>query len=631
MDDILSKLNKFTTEKEMYLLFKNVKFPNRGNSSFFDKNILLVATGGLLTNYEIKVEGIASLYIRFMILLKLSGKLGNIPKGNGEYSYCSNLHSFLSEIIQNENILRIDDINTRLLDEYITENIDIKKYSKVHIKRKISNFIEYLDFNIELPYFLHINEELLKSKKFIQLKKDVKNEILEKVNGIGERETYPLRDLKIIISDSINYIESYSEECLQVAKLYKSIQLLNQDKYSVIYDKLKESKTKFNEPMLKKLQNMIFSTKNKYLNDGNGKNLGRSVKELPINIVLRVVEQLEVSCVSIILLMTGMRAEELTMLDRKLVISHDEHFYLERIIYKTAETEDGEPLSMPVPEICKKALEILSELAYIKDGKKIGNIMLSALDYTKVQKVRPSRINHLLKRYCERLELNYITPHQFRHAMAFLIVHIHESEGLELARMFLGHSSIVMTLQYMAHYNNEIKEAIEELTKNESQYFVTLITEQINKNKRLFGQKGSRLMPQHRFAGQQIEDFIKLLRKGLLKLIEEQKLAIIQTPVSLCIHDLSKTEDLVCQRGFNIEDIVANGPAPSRCKGANCGNALFFEEHIEKLKSSMYTDIEPLMKERLEKNTYFMEAGGFEQDPFRKIIKEYDKYKEEGA
>lgn len=99
----------------------------------------------------------------------------------------------------------------------------------------------------------------------------------------------------------------------------------------------------------------------------------------------------------------------------------------------------------------------------------------------------------------------------------------------------------------------------------------------------------------------------------------------------MCIHDLSKPEELACQRGFNIEEIVANGPFPSRCKGPSCSNALFFEEDIKKLKNSMYTDIEPTLKKRLEQNTYFMEAGGFEQEPYRKIIKEYDKYKEEGA
>ena len=78
-------------------------------------------------------------------------------------------------------------------------------------------------------------------------------------------------------------------------------------------------------------------------------------------------------------------------------------------------------------------------------------------------------------------------------------------------------------------------------------------------------------------------------------------------------------------------NIFLNGPEPSNCKGANCSNAIFFEEHIEKLKNSVDKKIEPHLKERLEKNIYFMEAGGFEQEPFIKLIKEYDNYKDKGV
>ena len=196
--------------------------------------------------------------------------------------------------------------------------------------------------------------------------------------------------------------------------------------------------------------------------------------------------------------------------------------------------------------------------------------------------------------------------------------------------MFLGHTSITMTLQYMGYYNNELKDAIRELIKEESEFFIDEITEQIKENKNLFGENGKRLMKaKTKFSGRYANQFINTLREGLIELIKNQKLAIIQTPVSLCMHDLSKPEELMCQQGFNLEEIVANGPAPERCKGANCSNALFFEKHIEELKKKMYFKIEPSLKKRLEKNTYFMDAGGFEQDSYRKVIKEYDNYKKE--
>lgn len=65
------------------------------------------------------------------------------------------------------------------------------------------------------------------------------------------------------------------------------------------------------------------------------------------------------------------------------------------------------------------------------------------------------------------------------------------------------------------------------------------------------------------------------------------------------MHDLSKPEELACQRGFNFNEIILNGPAPSRCKEANCSNSLFFEEHIEKLKEIMKYEL----KSRLERKT----------------------------
>ena len=339
---------------------------------------------------------------------------------------------------------------------------------------------------------------------------------------------------------------------------------------------------------------------------------------------------MEVSCIAVALMLMGMRVGELFALERKLILSEDEHFNLTRIVYKTAATEDGETLTMPIPGIGVKALKFLSKLATIKDGKNTGPLVLIPIETRRPTPSRTNRANTLINRYCDRLGISTPpTPHQFRHAMAFLIVHINEKDGLELARMFLGHTSINMTLQYMGHYNNELKEAIKELTKDESELMVNVITNEIRNNKKMFGKNGERLSPKHKFTGIQADEFIKLLRKGLLKLIEEQKLAIIQTPVCLCMHDLSEPETMACQIGFNINEIAANGPAPSNCKGANCASAIFFEEHVEKLKKEVYEDIEPKLRARLEENTYFMQSGGFENEPYRRIIKEYDEYKEE--
>ena len=631
----LDGLKKCITIRDVENTFKDQKFNNKGESCFFDNSIALVGSGNVLTNAVVKVDGFSGLLFRLTVFLKLAGNLGSKPQNSGEVTYFNQLQSFYIDISNIKNIETIDDIDSNLIDEYIKLQFEKGNkakttYTKLGFVTEITHFADKL----ELPYLLNFDDNLLKNSiEYKKLKKQRTKEAQEASLLANAKQPYPLEKLKVIISESIEFIEKYSYEILEISKLYMSSKGGYANKiYIESYEYFKRTEIDFTEPRLKEIQDKVQSSKHKYKNY-KSKNLGRNpeISNAP-KIMLDTIWELEVSCVSIVLMLTGMRVGELCTLNRNLKITQDEHYNLERIVYKTASSEDGESLEMPIPSICKKALEVLSELSKIKDSENNSSIILSPIEQSNIKPVRTSRINQMLIRYCEKLGLDkVIAPHQFRHAMAFLIVHIHESEGLELARMFLGHSSIVMTLQYMGNFNNEIKDAIWELQQEESEQLVGAITEQIQNNKKLFGENGKRLMPNHRFAGQQVDEFVKLVRKGLMNLIEEQKLAIIQTPVSLCIHDLSKPEDLACQREFNITEIVANGPAPSRCKGANCANALFFEEHIEKLKNDTYAEIDPALKERLEQNTYFMEAGGLDQDPFRRIIKEYDKSKEETA
>ena len=632
-NNLLKELKELNTKNEFRKYFENIKFPNDGNSNFFDETIVLYQSGNILSNYKIKLDGVLDLYFRLILYLKFSRYLGNIPIGHGEYVYASNLHSILKEISKTKKIERIDEIDSEILDDYIRYNIEIKGFEAPTIIRKIHTAFETLSYGIKLPYFLQTNENLYEySKRYKKLVYE-SNEIMKhNQNNIGEKVVYSLKDMKTLISDAINYVELYKDECLEMARFYKSIVNINvKTRYNLIYKKFKESNKNYNEPTLKQIQDITKYTNNVFMSDGYLQYIkDNNLNNLNEDLIL-VVSKLEACCISIALMMTGMRREELVVLDRNLNIIQDEHFELERIVYKTAPTKYGEPLTMPIPKICKDALEILSELAQIKDGNKKGNLIVSSIEIKDTKQVSVNKINTILKRYCNRLNLpSLITPHHFRHAIAYLITHINESEGLELARLFLGHKSVKMTLQYMAYYNDEIKQVVEELRKSESEQLVDKITE-YSKYSKLFGKKANRLMPNHRFVGKQVDEFFKLLRKGLLQLIEENKLGIIQTPIALCIHDLSKPEELACQRGFNIENIFLNGPEPSNCKGANCSNAIFFEEYIEKLKNSVDKKIEPHLKERLEKNIYFMEAGGFEQEPFIKLIKEYDNYKDKGV
>lgn len=626
--DLVEELKKCTTKKDIENLFLETKFPNVGNSNFFDKSITLIDSGLKTTNFVVKLTGIIELAFRVILYLKLDGKFGSKPLKTGEKTYFSTFHTLLKDLtIINKEINIVSDLSSIDLNMYLLQKM--KEDKPATIKRKIDILKDWiLIYNDYLPYSLRLDENLLtESVEYDELIEKYKEDLasISEVNKI--KKVYPLNELKVIISNSIEYMDLYSNDIFEIASHYVSLKSYEiQKHYSISFKYLKNTTYKFKEPSLLELQKSVSQHKNMNKNVNN-----RYVKSIEYikQILRQAIERFEVSCISIVLMLTGMRVGEFTTLDRKLKITSDEHFKLERVIFKTSDIVDGDPFIMPIPSIGKKALECLSKFATIKDNGKNTNLIVSSIDVNDIKPVRTTRINHILEKYCDDLGVTQIEPHQFRHAMAFLIVHINEKDGLELARTFLGHTSIVMTLQYMGHYNNELSDAIEELTENESSEMVNLITKEIQDNRKLFGINGRRLMPNNKFMGEQVNNFVKLLRKGLLKLIEEKKLSIIQTPVCLCMHDLSKVKEMECQRGFNISKIETFGPAPSNCKGATCKSSIFFENHIEKLKKDIYKDVDPVLKARLEENSFFMESGGFENEPFRKILKEYDDYKKE--
>ncbi|TLP40433.1 tyrosine-type recombinase/integrase [Arcobacter arenosus] len=615
---ILEELKQAIDITDVNYIFRNEKFPNENGLLFSERRIFGHSSKDGDFHCHLKLDSKFETIFKTIVYLKLSGLIGNKPINSGITHWINSFQSLIYDIVSLDNkIEKVSDINSLHIDQFIEKKLlTVLPYT---VKKKIFYLKDWITFaNKYLPFFMRLNEDLLlNSKLFPELIK--KSAIQRAKESLIEnsRKSYPLELLKKMTLNAIIYIEDYKDEIVKTARYYVESKSFNlNEKYLSDYDFIINNK--FINPSIKKLKEKIVETDNK-------KNL---IKK--INIILKEeIEMSEASCILIILFLTGMRIGEFISLNRHPQITEGEHFNLKRLVYKTAPTEDGIELEMPIPEIVKKAIEILSTISNIKDNGFNKEIVTTSIKYSRVVNAKSTRIRNLIRWYAKKLNIKEkIDPHQLRHAMAFLIVHLNEKDGLELARMFLGHTSITMTLQYMGHYNRELKEAIQELTKEESERFVEKITDQIRENKKLFGENGKRLMPNHRFVGRQADDFVVLMKNGLLKLIEEQKLAIIQTPVSLCIHDLSKPEQLACQRGFNIESIVMNGPAPSRCKGANCSNALFFEEHIEKLKNDMYGNIDPELKSRLEQNTYFIEAGGFEQDPFRKIVKEYNEYKE---
>lgn len=447
--DILEKLKNCYTIQDIQELFKDIRFPNADKSLFFSDKISFIGSGLIPTNKSlIDTDNVLGLFSRLLIFLKMSGYIGKIPKNTGGLGCAGSINSVFNDLQTIKNIDSIDEVNEDMIDAYIQMNLD-KGISSITIHSKLKQVQEHHFYQtIELPMFLQLNSDIFKSnEKYIELEKAAKEAFNKVSQDIGTRVTYPLPELKKLIFYSIFYVENYSNELLDAAKFIVNTKTISASQQYTKSVKFFQKHKLFKEPILRELQKEVNKVDALYANN-KGKNKGRKLNVSSIRkSCIEAIRTLEAACISISLMMTGMRVSELTTLDRDLKITQDEHYNLQRIVYKTAATEDGEPLSMPIPEICKTALETLSMLATIKDNNTYTNIILQPIEKKEISPIRPSRINNLLNWYCEKLDLEkIITPHQFRHAMAYLIVHIHENDGLELARMFLGHTSITMTV-----------------------------------------------------------------------------------------------------------------------------------------------------------------------------------------
>lgn len=614
--------NYITNLKECYNidsiwnLMENKSFFGVENSKFQDRYISLEKPCKNLNKMDLKLKNnFLELILRLMIFFKFDQILGLIPLGSGKISYVQDVRYILKKIqylqpdITNFSELKTETIET-IIDEYYKNNN--KEISKGYLKLyKIIEFIKLTD-DI-LPTFLQLDINIiLNAKNFSDFKNDYHTEIKLKIVKKNKREPYDLSSLKTLMGYAINYIEKYAEDCIFATKLYIDInnQINKSSRNFYAYKLIKENTLyKFEEPTLKELQNNIISTHSSYLRK-NEKETNNSIKKIQ-TLLINSSKRLESCCLLILLMTTGMRKSEAILLPRYPEIKNDEYFNLKRMVYKTASTEDGFEVNMPIPEITKDAIQILSEISELKDGKKDGNLIMGSFDGN-ILGSPAQRINSLFKKISEEIGIiKHPLPHQLRHAIAFLIVHINQKNGLELARLFLGHTSITMTLQYMGHYNILIKNAITELHLNESEQLIDQVINEIKDGRELYGKKGERLTSNYQFKGSYAEEFADLLDLSLQDLIKKGKLVIIQTPICICLHDLTKAQEMTCQRGFNIKNFIGEHPISSRCEGMDCNNAIFTESHIRNLNVGV---IDTNLIKRLEKNKLFVESGGFKNN-----------------
>lgn len=617
--NILEKLPNCQNETAVIELLKDEIFPGSNNSRFIDSIINLPTTSGEYSGTEVTLSGIPALAYRIVLLLKFHGHINDTPLNSGKMSYARTLLKCLATLSKIPGtIMRMDTLNKEHLEIYVKQrDNEVSPMTLTHELYRLGEWI--VEANPLLPYFLRLDENILTKTPLIQsiyLKSINQNRSYK--NGVGStRRLYALDMMKHIVAEAINYIDNYAEEILKIAPLYvESRNMAIQRARIHIVNSLQAM-----PPIFKKSDLVDLQKKCKTFSD-------IPQEKNTIAIVLKNIKELESACILIGLLMTGMRVSEFSTLQRFPKFRHDDHAHITRIITKTALDEEGEEHEMPIPSVAKKAIETLSHLSMINDGKQNGHLVRNAFDRSiQTLKIPAARVNHSLKYFCNSINVKTApTPHQLRHTMAFIIAYLSEGSGLELARLFLGHSSIAMTLRYLGQYNHIYREAIKELEAEDAQIFAKILSDEIRKGNKLYGKKGEYITQQGIFMGSYASKFADLLELSLMEMVKQNKIAILQTPICFCIHDLTNPKAMECQKGLQIDDFIAERPLTGRCQSAECSNACFTEGNIQRIQQEQLIKQFPIhLKERLMQNLYVLNDGGIEEmkNPLERIIASY--------
>lgn len=148
----IENLSVCFTEQDIKKVFESVRFPNRGGSFFFDSKINLKSGPKILSKRKIELTGILNIYLRVVIYFKLANKMGSSPSNSGESTYFSLIHLFFKEISMFKEVRYLEEIDSDLLDKYISYKLEEKKIRSLTLKNRIDEVFKNLKYEDELEF-----------------------------------------------------------------------------------------------------------------------------------------------------------------------------------------------------------------------------------------------------------------------------------------------------------------------------------------------------------------------------------------------------------------------------------------------------------------------------------------------
>jgi len=649
MLDYTDQLKKCAHEGEVWALMQGKIFPNSNNSVFGDE-ILYIRKNALQFDPVSSPSGSIRLTFHTLLYLRLDGEMGATPINGGNYGIASGLKRTIIELQAHGNFHTPSQITSEMLDTYIA-TLRKRGNSERTIRLKLMHLEKWNAYKHLLPYFLQLPHDLIaSSKEWLSVSEGSSKEQNDYKYGLGgSKEPYPLDQWATIITEAIDYIETYAEDCLVAAQFYKDARAQKSNDYASINYATKSFRTtmhRFTEPNLAMVQRHTLTLpNNRWEPMPKNKQMG------PVKASYLATHKLQASCVIIVLILTAMRKGELDVMMRYPKIKKTAHYELdgsvklERLIYKTAETNHGELHPIAVPTIVTHAFHLLSRISEISDGKREGPINLMALPFSKEINGH-GRISLLIQGFCENLDIIPPAPHQFRHALAFLIAFLNDDIGIELAMTLLGHKSTEMTKKYMGHYkqvilktfgvmfdwNEQIKEAVAELQLEQSSQSIEKIIAAIENDEPLAGPVTKRLLQGVEFAGSVTNEGKVFFAKSQRLLLERGMLAIVEHPTHFCVRDLTDSAQMPCQIGLDIDDFTNIAVISAQCQ-TSCGCRLYTEPKVNEMRRLSQEMEEHYPDDLIEliKGNRFYIANSFEQT-YANVIEEFEqkKYKKQG-
>lgn len=631
--EVVSKIRKCSKINHIEQLMNGMVFRHCANK-YEDNYISVYGTNKQEDKNYIKLKNpVYTMLYKLVIFLVYEGYGAEERQGKGRILFANQLHTVLCNIEKiKPNINSLDELKRTDLEDLLEKNeIGTKKIGVISTNyqyEKLSKLVE-IEFrlNYYLPSFLKVYcidyFESLPKYQELKVKSNYRN------NGLmfGDKK-YDLDNIKKITKYSLDYIKKYKHDvfiALELLELYDKTNKTNKTKYQkrkILFDEIKNHKEKFFSPELVNLKRNIDQYNNFHQYIKNNQSTGFYLK------IKKTINLFEASALIILLITTGARKGELVLLKRHPKYKRVGTDTIEKTIIKTSYFENGHEVDLPIVDVTKKAISILSQLGEFYDNSKVGDL----LRFYKISKnnlyVTLHRRIEIVTNECE-FEAGSVTPHMFRHAIAYLMYSSSKNKrGIDLVKILLAHNDYKMTLQYLGKLNNRFNEIKNEYIMRESYQCIDEVSQKIGEGELVYGPSGERIRESKKQFIGEIKDNYHEFFNGTYKLaVNQGKVVVMKTEFNYCIRTLDTLERAACQMGVEfIGDIAL--PEPISCEGGNCPSALIFSSQLDEINKYKLDD-ETL--NRLLSDKSIDRDKLIEFDAYRKYKRMYKEEKENTA